>query len=72
MTADEHNELLKDASDLAYLTIKFSDLYKELSSDEWDRLAERLGRATLSYIEALVDEEFRRIESAKGSADVSP
>jgi hypothetical protein len=69
MTKDERDELLKDASTLAYQTIRFTGLYKQLSSDEWNGLAERLGRVTLSYIEALADEEFTRIQSEADAAE---
>lgn len=63
MTPDERSELLRDTERLAYQTIRFTGLYKELSSDEWDQLAERLGRVTLRYLEALIDEEFTRLET---------
>lgn len=69
MIPDERSELLRDAERLAYQTIRFTGLYKELSSDEWDQLAERLGRVTLSYLEALIDEEFTRLESEKSAKE---
>lgn len=69
MSNDERSELLRDTERLAYQTIRFTGLYKELSSDEWDELAKRLGRVTLRYVEALIDEEFTRLESAKESTN---
>lgn len=69
MTKDERDELLRDAERLAYQTIRSTNLYKELPSAQWDQLAERLGRVTLRYVEALIDEEFTRLESAKESTN---
>lgn len=71
MTPDERRELLHDAERLAYQTIRFTGLYKEFPSAQWNELAERLGRVTLRYVEALVDEEFTRIESEKQAKELS-
>lgn len=65
MTTDEKDELLRDFTSAAHQTIRFTGLFRELSNDEWDALSERLGRAGLSYVEALCDEELTRIEDAK-------
>lgn len=67
MTPEERSDLLRDAERLAYQTIRFTGLYKELLSDEWEMLSKRLGRVTLSYLEALIDEEFTELERAKES-----
>lgn len=51
MTSDERDELLEDANQLAYTAIKFSGLYKELTSAEWDGLAEKLGKRMVTQLE---------------------
>lgn len=65
MTPDEHAELLRDYSDAAYTTIRFTGLFRQLTNDEWDALSARLGRAGLAYVEGLIDEEFTRIETER-------
>lgn len=68
-TNDERNELLRDASSLAYTAIRFSGLYKELSSAEWDGLAERLGKNIVEFMEGFVDAELIQRETAKESSN---
>jgi hypothetical protein len=58
MTTDERNELLKDASTLAYQAIRFSGLYKELTSSEWDALANEYGNRLITYLEQLIDADI--------------
>lgn len=70
MTSDERNELLEDANQLAYTAIKFTGMYKELTSAEWDGLAERWGRIIAGDLERLVDMQFTAREAAKESVDV--
>jgi hypothetical protein len=65
MTTDERNELLKDASTLAYQAIRFSGLYKELTSSEWDALAQGLGERLIYRLEGWVEAEIERVEAQK-------
>lgn len=65
MNPDERHELLHDASDLAYVHIKFSGLYRELSSEQWERLAQGHAEKVVGLLEGLVDREFTRIEDEK-------
>ena len=52
MTKDERDELLRDASALAYQAIRFSGLYRELSGAEWDEVADEFGKGVIHYLEA--------------------
>lgn len=73
MTSDERSELLHDAEQLAYQTIRFTGLYKSLTNDEWDELADKWGAHLVQLLEARVDEEFTRLQAekdAKESVDV--
>lgn len=67
MTPDEHHELTKDASALAYQMIKFSGLYRDLTSSEWDALAQGLGERMIYRLEGWIENEISRIEAAKES-----
>lgn len=67
MTSDEHDELLRDASSLAYQAIRFSGLYKELTSAEWDETAQRLAPDIVDVVVELIDEEREQLEAAKES-----
>lgn len=60
MTPDERNDLLQDANQIAYTAIKFSGLYRELSSAEWDRLADQIATEVVDQIKRRCDEEFNR------------
>lgn len=62
MTLDERRELLEDANQIAYTAIKFSGLYKELTSAEWDAMARRLAPDIVDVIIELIDEEQERID----------
>lgn len=64
-SSDERNELLHDASSLAYTAIRFTGLYKELSSAEWDGLAEKLAPDIVDVVIELIDEEQERIDRAR-------
>lgn len=73
MIPDERTELLHDAEQLAYQTIRFTGLYKSLTNDEWDELANKWGAHLVQLLEARVDEEFTRLQSereTKESVDV--
>lgn len=65
MTPDERNELLRDASSLAYTAIRFTGLYKELSSAEWDGLADEIAKEIVNQIERRCDEEFAAREDGR-------
>lgn len=69
MTPDERNELTKDASVLAYTAIRFSGLYRELTSSEWDALAQGLGERMIYRLERWIETEISRIEAAKESSN---
>lgn len=67
MTSDERDELTKDASTLAYQAIRFTGLYRELTSSEWDALAQGLGERMIYRLEGWIETEISRIEAAKES-----
>ena len=70
MTGDERKELKRDAESLAYTHIRFSGLYRELTSEQWERLAKEHAEKVVGLLEGLVDEEFTRIESKQEEMDV--
>lgn len=67
MTTDEISELLRDASSLAYQAIRFSGLYRELTSSEWEALSQGLGERMIYRLEGWIETEIARIERAKES-----
>lgn len=69
MTPDERNELTRDASALAYSAIRFSGLYRELTSGEWDALAQGLGERMIYRLEGWIEAEISRIEVTRGSTN---
>lgn len=69
MTKDERSELLHDAEQLAYQTIRFTELYKSLTNDEWDQLADKWGAHLVQLLEARVDEEFTRLQAEKDTKE---
>lgn len=71
MTKDERDDLLEDANQLAYTAIKFSGLYKELTSAEWDALAQGLGERMIYRLEGWIENEVSRIEAAKESTNAN-
>ena len=60
MTKDERDDLLQDANQIAYTAIKFTGLYRKLSSAEWDRLADQIATEVVDQIQRRCDEEFNR------------
>lgn len=50
MTKDERAELLKLSSELSYLAIRYADLSPMLSCDEWDGLAEKIGKQAVEFM----------------------
>lgn len=62
----EINARLDDlAHDLCYQSIRWSGLYKELSNDQWDTLAERLRAQVRTFVEGEIDAELTR-ETERG------
>lgn len=64
MTPDERHELLRDLSTITYTHIRFSGLYRELTSEQWERLAQEHAEKVVGLLEALVNEEFTKLEAA--------
>lgn len=66
MTSDEREDLHKQASELAYLAIRLADLSPLLSCDEWDTLADEIGREMVALALRRVDvvREAREAEDA--------
>lgn len=67
MTRDERSELLRDASSLAYQAIRFSGLYRQLTSAQWDETAKRLAPDIVDVLMELIEEEEAALETAKES-----
>lgn len=63
---EQQHELQRDASKLAYLAIRFSGLWKELSGAEWDAMADKFGGQLVAILEAAVDDELTRREAERG------
>jgi hypothetical protein len=64
---EEAQELQRDASALSYTAIRFSGLYKELSGDEWEALADKYGKQIVAILEAACDEELTRREAGEST-----
>lgn len=71
MTPDERAELLQDATDLAYVHIKFSGLWRELTEDGWEGLSKRHGKKIVELLEEWVDAEFTRLEAINENLSTS-
>lgn len=69
ISSDERNELLRDASSLAYQAIRFTGLYKELSSTEWDGLANEYGNCLVVRLEQMIDTEMNARQSEREHGD---
>lgn len=67
MTADEQRDLHEQANDLAYLAIRYANLSPMLSCDEWDGLAEKIGKRAVEFIlrEVYAVKDAREGEEAK-------
>lgn len=65
MTEDEKKQLHEQATQLVYLAIRYADLSPMLSCDEWDGLAEKIGKRVVQSILERIDDERARIEQAK-------
>lgn len=69
MNQDERDELNRDASSLAYTAIRFSGLYKSLSNEEWEALADKYGQQLVAILEAAVDAELTKRAQADEEMD---
>lgn len=68
MSTEAKTELTKDASALAYTHIRLSGLYKEISNDQWDVLAEEWGKGIINLLETFTAAWFTKLEDAKVKA----
>lgn len=68
MNQEAQRELRTDASALAYVHIKHSGLWKEISNDERYRLADEWGKRIVNLLDEFTDSEFTKIEDAKVKA----
>lgn len=59
-------ELINDATGLAYSHIRFSGLYKQLRNDEWEQLSEKLGAEVYELLERRID-DFLTEKEAKAA-----
>lgn len=69
MTTDEKDELLRLASELSYLAIRYADLSPLLSCAEWDSLADQTGRDVVELIEQKIEKTRAVIEDEHGDHD---
>lgn len=60
---EENKELNETAFDLAYHSIRFSGLYKELENSEWDLLAVELGRVAREAGNRVIEARLEQIAS---------
>ena len=67
--SEETQELQRDASKLAYTAIRFSGLYRELTSEEWDALADKLGALAVGLIQDEINAELTRREAESRKLD---
>lgn len=65
--AEAKQELINDATGLAYSHIRFSGLYKQLSNDEWEQLADKLGVEVYELLERRIDDFLTEKEAAKAA-----
>lgn len=56
MNNEAKAELLEAANKLAYDYIKHSGLFRSLSGEEWDRLAEQMAQRVLGFMDRILDE----------------
>lgn len=63
MTTDERNELLRLASELSYLAIRYADLSPLLSCAEWDTFADILAGEMVGHIEQRIEQRREELEA---------
>jgi hypothetical protein len=68
MTNEERRDLHVDSVQLAYEAIKFSPLFRLLSNERADELAEEFANKVDARLAVLIDEELDRIEAQKAAA----
>lgn len=54
MNQEDRHDLLNDAQDLAYNTIKLSGLFHSLSGEQWDELAKLMGKRLVEISDDLI------------------
>ena len=67
--SEETQELQRDASKLAYTAIRFSGLWRELASEEWEALADKLGALAVGLIQSEINAELTRREAESRKLD---
>jgi len=68
MTPEEQRDLHEDSAQLAYQAIKFSPLFRLLTNDQADALAEEIAKKIDARLAVLIDEELDRVEAQKAAA----
>jgi len=68
MNNEERRDLHEDSVQLAYQAIKFSPLFRLLTNERADELAERIAATLEARLAVLIDEELDRIEAQKAAA----
>lgn len=69
MFSTEENENLDDlAVDLAYSSLRFSRLYRELENEEWDALAKEFAAQARELINRRIQDRIDAIEARKEAA----
>lgn len=63
MTEDERIDLYEQATQLAYLAIRYDDLSPLLSSSEWDELAASIGKEVYELVRERVEEKREQLEA---------
>ena len=70
MTTDEHDELLRLASELSYQAIRYADLSPLLSCEEWDTFADILAGEMVAHAEQRIEQRREELE-AKAAKETS-
>lgn len=67
MTTEEQRDLHEQAAQLAYMAIRYADLSPMLSCDEWDGLADGIGKQAIELIlkEVYAVKDTRKVEEAE-------
>jgi hypothetical protein len=68
MNKEERRDLHEESTQLAYQAIKFSPLFRLLTNDQADALAEELANKVDVRLAVLIDEELDRIEAKAEAA----
>lgn len=65
-TAEERADLHEQATQLAYLAIRYANLSPLLTCDEWDNLADVIGKDLVELIEQKIEKVRAGIEDEHG------